>query len=133
MTDQRIMPGIDNLQGREFNGIFVERLASRHPVRWQLRCVRCGSNWVEDHARVRYIGCRNSTCGRAPLEPRATLVQTGQAMTAVRSRDSESAREFHRQQTAEPVIRWAAQPSEAGMQNADPSSMRRYLDYVEGR
>lgn len=133
MRDRRVMPGIENLEDREFNGVRVERLASRHPVRWYLRCVRCGANWIEDHARVRYTGCRNSSCGHSASEPRATLARTGNPVTAVRSRDSESVWEYQRQQSAASVVKWAAQPSESGMLAADPSSVRAYIDHLEKR
>jgi hypothetical protein len=95
---ERVMHGIEDLTGHEFRGIHVERLASRFPVRWYVRCGQCGSNWVEDHNRVRYIGCRNTNCGRTPSGTRSTIAQAVQGVTAVRSRDSESARRFHAEQ-----------------------------------
>ena len=125
----RVMPGIEDLTGREFNGIRVERLASRSPVRWHVRCTKCGSNWIEDHVRVRYIGCRNASCGRPASEPRRPLVQTGNAIPATRTRDSDSARQFHRGENTVPTVRWA-QPDPETFRNADPDSLRGYLDQV---
>jgi hypothetical protein len=128
----RIMPGIEDLSGREYNGILVERLASRSPVtRWHVRCVRCGTNWVEDHSRVRYVGCRNTACGVEPLGPRATLAATARRIEAVRSRDSDA----RRREFENPVPREStgSERMVAGMMAADPSSLRHFIEYQEGK
>lgn len=127
MSDQRVMQGLVDYTGTtNQNGIVVEQMASRNPLRWFVRCTRCSSNWIADHRQIEYLACRNSQCGKDSLEPSRTLAQTGQAITAVRSRDSQSAREYQREH-AEPERHWA----EPIFENADPASIRRYLDYQE--
>jgi hypothetical protein len=126
------MPGlIDYTGATNKNGLFVERMASRYPLRWHVRCTRCQSNWDADHRQIPYLTCRNTNCGRTPLGPRATLAEIGQAVTAVRSRDSESIRQYERQQIEKPV-RWAEHTPET-LASADPDSLRRFLDYLEGQ
>jgi hypothetical protein len=128
MSTTRVMPGIENLEGQTFNGLTVERLVSRHPVRWCLRCSRCGTHWDESHERVRYVTCRNSSCGKTSA-PRSSLITTGVAVPAVRSRDSDAAREFRRE-PPKPQVRWAPLTAEM-LRNADPDGLRHHLDYLE--
>lgn len=101
MSTERIMLSgqIDQTGTTNVNGLFVDGMASRYPLRWAVHCVQCNSSWVEDHSRIQYASCRNSTCGRT-IKPRSMggLTSTGTVNTAVRSRDSESAREFMREQ-----------------------------------
>jgi len=126
------MSGTENLEGRDFNGLRVVRMVSRRPVVWEVQCIRCNSHWNESHSRVRYATCRNNNCGHAPSEPRTTIAQTGKAVTATRSRDSESARQFQNEQTKQPVIRWA-QPNAETFAGADPDSLRHYIESMEGK
>jgi hypothetical protein len=124
MSTTREMIGVEDLTGQRFGNVIVRGMVSRHPLTWELSCILCGSSWNERHERVRYGRCRNNSCGRTASENRATLASTGQAMPGVRSRDSESARRFQREQHAGPVIRWT-EPTV----NADPDGMRHYLDW----
>lgn len=132
MSSTVVYNGFQNLEGQvNQRGLEIVRLVSRRPVVWLVRH-SCGSEWREPHVSVRYAGCRNNNCGQAPLEARRTMAQTGQAITATRSRDSESVRRFVREQTAQ-AARQRFEPGADAMKNADPDSMRRYLDYLEGR
>jgi len=126
-------PGFENLQGCEFNGIHVERLASRSPVRWYVRCGQCGSHWTEEHGRVRYIGCRNQHCGQTPLDTRrSTTTVTSVVVPATRSRDG-AARRAELEQEEHRTVTFGGEPSTEGMRAADPAALRHYLDYLEGR
>lgn len=133
MTTTRVMVGTADFTGQRVNTLHIGAMVSRHPSpRYMTTCERCGARGTAGQHDISTgaARCRAASCGREPLEPRATLAQVGYTPTAVRSRDSESARQFQQQQIEKPV-RWADQPSEVGLQNADPDSLRRFLDYQE--
>jgi hypothetical protein len=100
MTTQRIMLSgqIDQTGTTNQNGIYVDGMASRYPLRWAVHCVRCNSSWVEDHSRIQYAACRNAVCGRV-IKPRTpgAAATVGVVPVAVRSRDSDSIREYLRE------------------------------------
>lgn len=127
------MSGVADLTGQRVSTLRIDGMVARHPSpRYASTCEQCGARGTVSQRDI-LIGkakCLASGCGRSQSEPRATLMQTGQIPTAERSRDAESLREFQRQQR-EPVIRWADQPSEAAMLNADTDSLRRHIEYME--
>lgn len=98
MSTQRIMAGFEDLTGKTFGTLNVVQMVCRSPLTWRVVCTRCNSSWNERHERIRYVSCRNSVCGRT-VKPRTMggLTSTGAVNVAIRSRDSESAREFKRE------------------------------------
>jgi hypothetical protein len=129
------MSGIENIQGQRRGTLLIETLVSRRPVRWRVRCESCGLSTVVDHTRLQngaVASCPNgANCGRTiqPRTPGATA-SVGVVPTAVRSRDAGSARQFQREQSAQPLVRWA-EPSADTFTGVDPSSIRGYMDYLE--
>jgi hypothetical protein len=106
MTTVRSMSGLVDYTGTtNANGIFVERMAPRRPSsgpRYFVRCTRCNSKWVADHQKMSYLTCRNATCRRAQEDAARALT--------------------HGKQTAPVHDLW---------HDADPDSMRHYLDATE--
>ena len=117
-----IMPGIENLTGTTTrSGLTVERMVSRRPVSWGVRCAHCNSNWTEPHASVRYAVCRNQHCSQTAAPARRSVAEVGHATPANRSRITDEARRFRadereaeieRQQTHEQQRREYAVPTE---------------------
>jgi hypothetical protein len=133
------MPGIENIQGQRRGTLLIETLVSRRPVRWRVRCgyEGCGLTTVVDHMRLQngfVLNCPNVANHGLSAQPRKTgaSATVGTVPTAVRSRDSQSIREFQRQRTTEPTYRWK-EPSADTFKGADPDSLRRYLDSMENR
>lgn len=127
-----MMYGTEDLTGQHRGTLLVERAVSLRPLRWHVRCEVCGTSFQVDHMRLQngaVNACPNNLCGKTPAVSRSTSAQTGQRVEAIRSRDTESARDFHQQ---EQHIVWG-QPSTEGMLNADPDSLRRFLDYEENK
>lgn len=126
--------GFTDLAGQQRGTLLIERLASRHPVRWHVRCLNdgCGLRTVIDHARLQngaVTDCTNLQCKRPASAPRAAFAATGFATPAIRSRDSDSARQFQRErQTAR--VTWR-EPTADTFANADPDALRHYLDSRE--
>lgn len=137
-----VMTGVENLAGQTTqNGLCVERLVSRRPVHWAVRCARCGCNWTEPHASVRYVKCRNQHCGQSSPTRRGSSAETTQAIPANRSRDSQSAREFRaeeaereleRHQTREREQRQYAAPVEPTTPNVVSQDLTRANDLSWG-
>jgi hypothetical protein len=129
---ERVMAGVRDLTGHVFNGLLVTRMVKRTPIVWEMQCEKCSGTQHAGHLQARYSVCKNSNCGRVPpSKPRAVMVQTGQAIAATRNRDAESVRRFEREESSGPVCR--LEPSAEDLQNADPSSIRGYIDYLEGK
>ena len=131
-----VMSGTKDLTGEHRGTLRIEGLASRHPVRWRVRCTNenCRLQTVIDHARLQngaVKDCPNAQCKRPASAPRSVLATTGIATPAVRTRDSDAAREFRRE-PPKPQVRWAAPTAEA-LRNADPDVLRHYLDDLENR
>lgn len=94
----RAMPGVEDLTGQSRGSLLIEGIAQRQPLRWRVRCTNPGCNCsaVIDHMRLQngaVFKCPNRQCGKAPAASRSRQAQPG-ASEAIRSRDSESAREF---------------------------------------
>lgn len=128
--------GFKDLTGEHRGTLLIEGLASRHPVRWRVRCANenCRLTTIVDHVRLQngaVKDCPNPQCKRPTSAPRSVLATTGIATPAVRTRDSDAAREFRRE-PPKPQIRWAAPTAEA-LRNADPDVLRHYLDDLENR
>jgi hypothetical protein len=137
MSTQRIMSdGLEDIQGQHRGTLLIESVASRRPLRWHVKCECCGLSTVIDHSRLQngaVSGCPNIDCGKT-IRPRTpgAMVQTGQAVTATRSRDSESLRQFQREEAARQNVRWA-DPDANTFASADPDSLRRYINHMENR
>lgn len=98
MTVQRVMAGIEDLTGQQFGTLAITGMASRRPLFWNLKCERCGTSFARAHERVRYATCPNSMCGRTVKARKSeSLISTGSVNVAIRSRDSESLREYLRE------------------------------------
>lgn len=102
-SSQRVMSGIQDLTGERRGSLVIERIASRRPLRWYVRCLNkeCNLQTVVDHARLQngaVRDCPNAQCGKEQAMPRTTLAKTGSRTDAVRSRDSRSALEYMREQ-----------------------------------
>jgi hypothetical protein len=97
MSSRRVMNGATDLTGSTNpQGQRITRMVTRRPLAWELRCTICGgSQSPVAHNRAEYAVCRNTNCGKSVTSPRATLATTVNKSVAVRSRDSESARQFH--------------------------------------
>lgn len=95
MNTRREMSGFRDLTGTvNPSGQRITRMVSRNPLRWEVTCDHCKT--VQPavlHARAQYVSCRNVTCGQTAPAPRSAQAQPG-APEAVRSRDSQSARQF---------------------------------------
>ena len=59
--------GVANREGQRWGTLVILRMVSRHPVRWLIRCLRCGCEWAEANERLQVGGllCRNSVCFKA--------------------------------------------------------------------
>jgi len=128
--------GFKDLTGENRGTLLIEGLASRHPVRWRVRCTneQCRLTTIVDHVRLQngaVKDCPNAQCKCPTSVRRVVLAKTGIATPAVRSRDSDAAREFRRE-PSKPQVRWTAMTDEM-MRNADPDALRHYLDDLEGR
>jgi len=131
-----VFNGFSDLTGEHRGTLVIEGLASRSPVRWRVRCTNenCRLQTVIDHTRLQngaITDCPNAQCKRPTSVRRATLAATGVATPAVRSRDSDAARDFRRE-PPKPQVRWAPLTHEM-LRNADPDSLRRHLDELEGK
>ena len=106
----RVMSGVYDWTGQETRqGLFVHGIAQRHPLRWNVQCQRCKSQWVEHHVSVPYAPCRNNNCGLA--------------------REREQARELARSRYM-PI---SNRDSDELQRAADHDSLRRQLDYERGK
>lgn len=133
MTTTRVMPGIEDLTGKSRGSLRIEKLISRLPVRWAVRCEfpGCGLSTIVDHQKLQngvVTDCPNranhqrSNRARTP-GPVATVATIP---TGVRSRDSASSRQFQREQRAVLERRYS---EPVGIPpDADPDILRRYLD-----
>jgi hypothetical protein len=107
MFIKKEMPGLINYAGEvinnkgQGNGIFVEKMTQRRPSpRYRVACLDCGTSWTEDQHRISYLTCKNPNCGRAAQTVSSTLANTATVQEGVRSADSQSARDFHRDNDA---------------------------------
>lgn len=100
MSTVREMRGVTDLTGStNKEGQRITRMVSRRPLAWELNCTRCGtSQFPVAHAKAQYATCRNNTCGQSLSSRRATLATTSAVVPAIRSRDSESTRQFHEEE-----------------------------------
>lgn len=68
--------GFADIDGRRFNTVVVTGFAGRNPVRWNVKCEKCGSAWIEHHIRLTGAGdvfrCKNDACAKGLIEPRKT-------------------------------------------------------------
>lgn len=87
--------GFEDLSGQTTSsGLTVERLVSRRPVSWGVRCSHCNSNWTEPHASVRYAVCRNQHCSQTATPARRSVAEVGDKTPLNRSSVSDEARRF---------------------------------------
>ena len=124
--------GFQNLAGGITNGLEILHIARRTPVLvWQYRCTRCSTSGVAPHTllAVNAYRCPNASCGRSvPDSP--TIGHVMSRTVGVRSADSASVRRYETE-TEQPVRQQNTQPSAEATRNADPDSVRRYLDSQE--
>jgi hypothetical protein len=78
----REMPGVQDLQGQYRGTLFIERIASRRPLRWWVKCQYpgCGLEMVIDHARLQNGAvqeCPHSSGHGRRVQTRSTLAATG--------------------------------------------------------
>jgi hypothetical protein len=79
MNGQREMPGYLDQTGKRINTLRVERITSRTPLRYSVRCEVCGTQTTEPHQRLTSgsATCRNSNCGK-PATKRDLLTEQRQ-------------------------------------------------------
>jgi hypothetical protein len=75
------MNAFENLTGRRFGvNVLVLQLSGRNPVRWQVECQKCLSQWVEQHHRLVSEGdrypCQNVSCRLNKVAPRPLVRPT---------------------------------------------------------
>jgi hypothetical protein len=80
-------------------GIEIGNRASLRPLQYHARCTKCASEFKVSHQRVETVKCPMNCFNRTAQKPTpsARAAVTG-IQEAVRSADSASAREFHRQE-----------------------------------
>jgi len=62
VTDRVIGACVD-LTGQTIGSIYVVQVASIRPLKYLVRCVRCGSSWVAEHIALRQRPqCENARC-----------------------------------------------------------------------
>lgn len=127
--------GFADLAGRTIGTITVVSLARRTPnLAWSFRCNQCGSSSVALHTALvsgAFI-CPNRSCGRIDEKPASSNGFTSTGQTGIRSADSESARQYYRNEQRTVQQRQTQQePSAEALLNADPDSIRRYLDSIK--
>jgi hypothetical protein len=98
MTD-----GSQNLEGQRRGSLVIERIASRRPLRWAVRCINdtCNLRTVVDHVKLQngtVKNCPNPQCGKAS-SARQSIGSVGQQVPLNRSAVSDEARRFHAEET----------------------------------
>ena len=135
MTTTRVFNGIEDLTGATLpSGLLVQRMVSRRPVAWSVRCAHCNSNWTEPHASVRYAVCRNQHCSQTATPARRSVAQVGQAIPANRTRTTDEARQFRvdeRERDLEQQQRREREKSEyAPVETSDPDVVSQDLTHA---
>jgi len=66
MSSREMVGSIDRT-GQRFGTLQVIRMVTRYPLRWLIRCDRCGSEWREPNETLQIGGlrCRNNACFKA--------------------------------------------------------------------
>jgi hypothetical protein len=83
MGNRIYQSGFADLAGNRFGSLLVLGLFGRTPLKWNVRCERCKSQWAELHTRLQSGGaeCRNTRC--TLMAERAELHRQQQQRTAV--------------------------------------------------
>lgn len=87
MTGTRIMPGLENLEGRTFGTLRIGRMVERHPQpRYSTTCSLCSAQSTETNSRLvnGTARCRNSTCGKPQRLSGRELLAEQRRLTAER-------------------------------------------------
>lgn len=79
------MDGFENLENQTFGTLRVQGIAGRNPLRYSVVCMKCATQSVETHRRLRNGGsCKNAGCGK----------------DAIRETSEDSLAKFHRRREA---------------------------------
>jgi hypothetical protein len=121
--------GFQNLAGRIVGEtVQVLHIARRTPTLvWQYRCTRCSTSGIASHTLLvaNAFRCPNASCGRSiPATP--TIGWSMSPTVGIRSADSAARR--YEARTVQPIRPQNIEPSPEALRNADPSSVRAYLD-----
>jgi len=102
MSTVVVRQGLADLLGSTVKGLFVTRMVSRHPPRYETQCGVCSAKRVFSHTQLTSgtARCIADGCGKKPVTRPAAL-STDVRVPAVRSRDSDAARQFQAEKDAQ--------------------------------